>query len=103
MGARVTPSASATSWACAQVSIRRAVATEAADIGGPNQGNRAPSGASRSAFSSAARPSRQRASSAAGSARAYSSAPSSTYVYGAARACSTSARKPSGSVTAVRA
>lgn len=78
MGVRDTPSVSATSWACAHVSIRRAVATDAADIGGPNHGNRAPSGASRNAFSSAARPSRQRASRAAGSARAYSSAPSST-------------------------
>ena len=40
---RVTPSASATSRPCAQVSIRRAVAIDAALIGGPNHGSLRPS------------------------------------------------------------
>ena len=43
VGGRVTPSASATSRPCAQVSISRAVAIDAALIGGPNHGNLRPS------------------------------------------------------------
>ena len=44
VGGRTTPSASATSWPWAQVSMSRAVAMEAADMGGPYQGKRAPVG-----------------------------------------------------------
>ncbi len=42
VGRRGTPSASATSSPCAQVSISRAVTSEATDIGGPYQGIRCP-------------------------------------------------------------
>ena len=49
-------SASVTSRPCAQVSMSRAVAIDAALIGGPNQGSRAPSGSAASASASAVAP-----------------------------------------------
>nr|WP_233153448.1 hypothetical protein [Kineosporia sp. R_H_3] len=103
VGTRVTPSASATSWPCAQVSMRRAVAIEVAAIGGPNQGSRVPSGTARSAVSSAARPVRHRASrSVPGAAAPASASRSTTSSAGrpeASSAC-TAARNRSGSVAA---
>lgn len=100
VGARITPNASATSCPWAQVSIRRPVAIEATDMGGPYQGNRVPVGAARRASSRAARPDRHAASSRAGGSAAPSSAPSSTNPSGAASAFSTSLAKASASVTA---
>ncbi len=103
VGVRRTPSASATSWPCAQVSMRRAVAMEGTAIGGPYQGSRVPWGASARACHSRSRPVRQRSSSSAGGSAAPSSAPSSTKVSGAAAALSTSAANASGAVAASRA
>ena len=60
-------SASVTSRPCAQVSISRAVAIEAALIGGPNQGSFAPSGSAASGLGERGPAARQRASSRAGS------------------------------------
>lgn len=98
VGSRATPSASATSCPCAQVSISRAVAIEATLIGGPYQGSLAPAGWAASARCSASRPSRQRARSTAGGSFAPSSAASSTKVSGVARACRAARAKASGSV-----
>ena len=72
---RATPSASATSSPCAQVSISRAVTSDEADIGGPYQGIRSPSGSSSTSCSRSARPCRQRSSSSAGGSRAPAWAP----------------------------
>lgn len=89
------------SWPWAQVSISRAVAMEAADIGGPYQGNRVlVAAADRSTGCNFSRPARHRASSSAGGSAAPSSAPSSTKESGAATAFSTSPAKASASVTA---
>ncbi len=63
---RFTPSASATSRPCAQVSISRAVAIDAALIGGPNHGSLRPSATVSSSSCSRARVARQSASSSAG-------------------------------------
>ena len=76
---RFAPRVSATSRPCAQVSIIRAVAIDAALIGGPNQGSLRPSGTVSSASCSCPRVRRQSASSSAGAAVAtISSAPRST-------------------------
>ena len=80
--------------------MSRAVAIEAADIGGPYQGNRAPAGAARRASARASRPARQSASNRAGGFPAPSSAPLSTKSPGAASAFSTSRSKAARSVTA---
>lgn len=100
VGAGASPSASATSRPCAQVSMSRAVAMEAADMGGPYQGNRAPAGAFRRASDSASRPARQSASNRSGGFSAPSWAPLSTKSPGAASAFSTSRANASWSVTA---
>ena len=63
---RRTPRASATSRPCAQVSISRAVAIDAALIGGPNHGSLRPSATVSSSSCSRARVRRQSASSSAG-------------------------------------
>ncbi len=95
VGSRSTPSASATSWPCAQVSISRPVAIEATLIGGPYQGRRTPSGCSASTRPTRSRPARQRASSSAGGRAAPRAAPSSTKESGAASAASMSGWKAS--------
>ena len=59
---RFTPSVSATSSPCAQVSISRAVAIDAALIGGPNHGSLRPSATVSSSSCSRSRVSRQSAS-----------------------------------------
>ena len=97
---RFTPRASATSRPCAQVSISRAVAIDAALIGGPNHGSLRPSATASSSSCSRARVRRQSASSWSGGTAATSSAPSSTNPVGLAAATSSKAAKPASSVTA---
>ena len=74
---------------CAQVSMSRAVAIEAALIGGPNQGSRAPSGRPASCSARAVRPARQRASSRSGASVDPASAASSTAAGGRSAASAT--------------
>lgn len=74
VGGRRIPRASATSNPCAQVSINRAVAIDAALIGGPNHSSLRPLGTASSAACSRLRVSRQSASSSAGGRAAWSSA-----------------------------
>lgn len=100
VGGRITCNASAMSWPWAQVSMSRAVAMEAPDMGGPYQGKRTPLGAELSTLCRASRPARHSASSRAGGSPAPSSAPSSTNRSGAASAFSTSAPNAARSVAA---
>ena len=86
-------SASATSWPCAQVSMSRAVAMDAALIGGPNQGSRAPSG------SAAERPRpapRARAASGRAAAPAAFGAPASAAVVDEGAEVGTAVGRPRG-------
>ena len=78
----VTPSASATSWPCAQVSISRAVAIDVGDIAVPNHGSLLVRRRRRSASASAARPARQRAQQLGRAAPGNSAAPRSTKLSG---------------------
>ena len=98
VGARLTPSASATSSPCAHVSISRAVTIEVGDMLVPYQGIFCPAGTAVSAPASADRPERQRASSAPGGARK-DSAPSSTRRDGSGAAI-TEAKNADSSVAA---
>ena len=83
--------------------MKRAVAIDAADIGGPNHGIFWPSGSSRSVRPSASRAAPQRASSAGGASRATSKAAVSTYPVGSAIASSTSSSQRTLSVAATTA
>ncbi|OLT38534.1 hypothetical protein BJF85_09535 [Saccharomonospora sp. CUA-673] len=96
VGVRPTSSASATSCACAQVSIMRAVAIDAGLMSGPYHGSFRPAGTAASAACSSALPARQRRSSSVGSRRASSWAPSSTKFSPAANARCRSASNSSG-------
>jgi hypothetical protein len=100
---RFTPSASATSRPWAQVSISRAVAIEAALIGGPNHGSLRPSATASSSSCRRSRVSRQSASRRSGGSAANSSAPASTKPVGSLAASASTAAKPASSVTAVSA
>ncbi|SHO87882.1 Uncharacterised protein [Mycobacteroides abscessus subsp. abscessus] len=100
VGASGTPSASATSRPCAQVSIKRAVPMDAALIGGPYQGILTPSGTARSAACSWLRVLRHWMSRSAGGIWAVSSAALSTKPSGSAIALGSSSAKTAGSVTA---
>src|SRR5437764_389860 len=91
------------SWPCAQVSSMRAVAIEAALIGGPYQGSFCPSGTASSAFASSSRPSRQSSRSFSGGLRAPSAAASSMCRGPTASMCSISACHRSGCAAAISA
>jgi hypothetical protein len=95
VGARVTPSASATSSPCAQVSISRAVTADATLMSGPYHGTRADGSSSANTSSSAAREVPNQDRIAAGRRWQYRSTRASGSTSGAA---SRSARKRSGVV-----
>jgi hypothetical protein len=101
VGGRVTPRASATSRPCAQVSINRAVAIDAALIGGPNHGSFLPSATRPSSSCRRARVSRQSASISAGGVVASCSAPASTKPVGLVAASARTSPKAASSVTAI--
>ena len=95
------PSAPATSWPCAQVSMIRAVAIDVGLIGGPYHGIFSPSGTAASSRARSARPSRQRCISSAGGICDHSSAPSSVKPSGLAAASLSPSANASGSLMAV--
>ncbi len=97
-GVAAAPRASATSRPCAQVSISRAVAIDAALIGGPNHSSLRPSATVRSAVCRSVRVRRHRASSWSGGVTARSSAALSTKPNGSAAAAVSSSAKAASSV-----